>query len=158
MDLSSALQGLVGGGLIGLAATLLMGLLGRIAGISGILSGALFERGSDRGWRLAFLLGLVSGPALLLLLGLDWGNVAPRGDVAALGSTVVGAPLAGTPTMLLAGLLVGLGTGLGSGCTSGHGVCGLARLSPRSLAATLVFLLMAMLTVFSVNQLVGGGA
>ncbi|MAM55790.1 MAG: hypothetical protein CMN25_00430 [Salinicola sp.] len=148
MDLSSAGFGLAGGVLIGLSATLLMGLLGRIAGISGILSSALFERGGDRGWRLAFLLGLVSGPALLLLLGLDWGNVAPRGGVAALGSAVIGAPIAGTPTMLIAGLLVGLGTGLGSGCTSGHGVCGLARLSPRSMAATLVFVLVAMLTVF----------
>ena len=158
MDLSSAGFGLAGGVLIGLSATLLMGLLGRIAGISGILSSALFERGGDRGWRLAFLLGLVSGPALLLLLGLDWGNVVSPGDMAHGVSAVIGAPLAGTPTMLLAGLLVGLGTGLGSGCTSGHGVCGLARLSPRSLAATLVFVLVAMLTVFVVRHLAGGGA
>ncbi|OHZ00452.1 YeeE/YedE family protein [Salinicola sp. LHM] len=150
METLSALQGLLGGVLIGLSATLLMGLLGRIAGISGILSGLVFERGADRPWRVAFLLGLISGPALLILAGLDWGNVA--GDSGAM----IGAPTRGLTTMLIAGLLVGLGTGLGSGCTSGHGVCGLARLSPRSMAATLVFVLVAMLTVFVSRHWLGG--
>lgn len=152
METLSALQGLLGGVLIGLSATLLMGLLGRIAGISGILSGVVFERGVDRPWRFAFLLGLVSGPGLLILAGLDWGNVA--GDSGAM----IGAPTSGLTTMLIAGLLVGLGTGLGSGCTSGHGVCGLARLSPRSMAATLVFVLVAMLTVFVSRHVLGGSA
>ena len=142
METMSALQGLLGGVLIGLSATLLMGLLGRIAGISGILSGLIFERGGDRPWRFAFLLGIVSGPGLLILVGLDWGNVAGGSGM------VVGVPASGLTTMLVAGLLVGLGTGMGSGCTSGHGVCGLARLSFRSMAATLVFVLVAMLTVF----------
>lgn len=154
METMSALQGLLGGVLIGLSATLLMGLLGRIAGVGGILSGLLFERGGDRPWRLAFLLGIVSGPGLLILSGLDWGNVA--GDSGA----VVGAPASGLAAMLIAGLLVGLGTGLGtglgSGCTSGHGVCGLARLSSRSMAATLVFVLFAMLTVFVSRHWLGG--
>ncbi|MBZ9559100.1 MULTISPECIES: YeeE/YedE family protein [unclassified Modicisalibacter] len=150
METMSAFQGLLGGVLIGLAATLLMGLLGRIAGISGIFSGLLFERGGNTPWRVAFLLGIVSGTGLLILTGLDWGNVA--GD----GEAVVGAPASGLTTMLIAGLLVGLGTGLGSGCTSGHGVCGLARLSPRSLAATLVFVLVAMLTVFVSRPWLGG--
>ncbi|WP_110708018.1 YeeE/YedE family protein [Salinicola sp. CR57] len=152
MDLSSAGFGLAGGVLIGLSATLLMGLLGRVAGISGILSGLVFERGADRPWRFAFLLGLVSGPTSLILAGLDLGNVA--GDSGA----IIGAPTSGLTTMLIAGLLVGLGTGLGSGCTSGHGVCGLARLSPRSMVATLVFVLVAILTVFVVRHLAGGGA
>ncbi|MDO0947401.1 YeeE/YedE family protein [Chromohalobacter israelensis] len=152
METMGWLQGALGGVLIGLSATLLMGLLGRIAGISGILSGLIFERGGDRPWRLAFLLGLVSGPGLLMLSGVDWGNVA--GDSGA----TIGAPASGLTTMLVAGLLVGLGTGLGSGCTSGHGVCGLARLSPRSMAATLVFVLVAMLTVFVARHLLGGSA
>ena len=152
METMGWLQGALGGVLIGLSATLLMGLLGRIAGISGILSGLIFERGGDRPWRLASLLGLVSGPGLLMLSGVDWGNVA--GDSGA----TVGAPASGLTTMLVAGLLVGLGTGLGSGCTSGHGVCGLARLSPRSMAATLVFVLVAMLTVFVARHLLGGSA
>lgn len=152
MEAISWLQGALGGVLIGLSATLLMGLLGRIAGISGILSGLVFERGGNTPWRVAFLLGIVSGPGLLILTGLDWGNVA--GD----GEAVVGVPTSGLTTMLVAGLLVGLGTGLGSGCTSGHGVCGLARLSPRSMAATLVFVLVAMLTVFVARHLLGGSA
>ncbi|MEG3116411.1 YeeE/YedE family protein [Salinicola sp. 4072] len=149
METMSGLQGALGGVLIGLSATLLMGLLGRIAGISGILSGLIFDRGGDRPWRLAFLLGLVSGPAVLMLTGSGLGNTAA-------GTGVVGLPVAGPLLMLAGGLLVGLGTGLGSGCTSGHGVCGLARLSPRSMAATLVFVLVAMLTVFVSRHMLGG--
>ena len=149
METMGWLQGALGGVLIGLSATLLMGLLGRIAGISGILSGLIFDRGGDRPWRLAFLLGLVSGPALLMLTESDLGNTAA-------GAGVVGLPVAGPLLMLAGGLLVGLGTGLGSGCTSGHGVCGLARLSPRSMAATLVFVLVAMLTVFVSRHMLGG--
>ncbi|WP_110649444.1 YeeE/YedE family protein [Salinicola peritrichatus] len=142
MELVSALKGLIGGGLIGLAAVLLMGLLGRIAGISGIVSGALFERGSDRGWRLAFIAGLIAAPVLLAMTGLEWGNVVAEPG------RLIGASAYGPGVMLISGLLVGLGTGIGSGCTSGHGVCGLARLSPRSIAATLTFVIVAMLTVY----------
>lgn len=153
MDMTASLHGLIGGVLIGLSATWLMISLGRIAGISGIL-GTLFTarpRG-DSGWRLAFLLGLVSGPALVILAGGGLGNVAGQAGA------VIGAPAGGVMTMLVAGLLVGVGTGIGSGCTSGHGVCGLARLSPRSMAATLVFLAVAIVTVFVVRHGIGGGA
>lgn len=130
---------LLGGAMIGLAAVLLMGLLGRIAGISGIVGGLLPPGpAGERGWRLAFLLGLVAGP---LLVGL------------VLGRTGIGPPLASLPVLLAAGLLVGFGTVLGNGCTSGHGVCGLARLSPRSLAATLTFMASAVATVFVVRHL-----
>lgn len=110
--------------LIGVAAVLLMAVLGRIAGISGI-AGSLIRPGvTDRSWRMAFVLGLVIAPAFLWLLHGDSG---------------IGAPQVGLPWMALAGLLVGIGPSIGSGCTSGHGVCGIARLSPRSLLATAVF-------------------
>jgi uncharacterized membrane protein YedE/YeeE len=130
----------IGGVLIGLSAVMLMGTLGRIAGISGIASG-LLAGASDRGWRVAFVLGLVAGPLLLLWL---------RGDAG------IGAPQVRWPLMALAGLLVGFGTRLGSGCTSGHGVCGMARLSPRSLLATLVFMVFGVVTVFVTRHLLGG--
>ena len=130
---------LAGGGLIGAAAVLLMALEGRIAGISGIVGGLLPPTpASDKGWRIAFLVGLIAGPVLVAL---------------ALGIPAVGAPMVGIGGALLAGALVGVGTGLGSGCTSGHGVCGLARLSPRSLAATLTFMATAALTVLLVRHI-----
>jgi uncharacterized protein len=113
----------IGGALIGLSAILLMLLTGRIAGISGILGDLA---GGDRAWRIAFLAGLIAAP---LALGLK----AP-----AMPSLAV---------VAVAGLLVGFGTRLGSGCTSGHGICGIARLSPRSLAATVTFVVVAMLVV-----------
>ena len=131
----------LGGVLIGLAAVLLMAGLGRVAGISGI-AGSLLRRGSpDRGWRVAFVLGLLIAPVLLGLL---------RGD------SGIGLPQVGLPWMALAGLLVGVGTAVGSGCTSGHGVCGIARLSPRSLLATAVFMLCGIATVYVVRHLLGG--
>ncbi|MFD2233189.1 YeeE/YedE family protein [Phaeospirillum tilakii] len=130
---------LLGGALIGLAAALLLLALGRIAGISGIVGGLL--RRPDRAetpWRLAFVLGLGLAP-------LAWTLVAalPPPRIAA-----------DTPTLVAAGLLVGFGARLGSGCTSGHGVCGLSRLSPRSLAATLTFMATGFLTVFAVRHLI----
>ena len=153
LDIEASLSGLVGGILIGLSAIWLMGSLGRISGISGILSGLLLERPrGDSGWRLAFLLGLVSGPMVLMLLGGELGNVAGAPN------EVIGAPAGGVGLMVIAGLLVGVGTGIGSGCTSGHGVCGLARLSPRSMVATLVFVLVAMLTVFVSRHWLGGAS
>lgn len=115
--------------LIGLSAALLWLSIGRIAGISGIL-GALVS-GSDRDWRLAFLLGLVAMPLAARLLG-----IAP------------GLQVQGSPGLLvLAGLLVGVGGALAGGCTSGHGICGLSRASPRSLAATATFMLVAVVIV-----------
>ncbi|SHE78658.1 hypothetical protein SAMN02745148_01152 [Modicisalibacter ilicicola DSM 19980] len=153
MDVTASLHGLIGGVLIGLSAIWLMATLGRIAGISGILSG-LLAGGSqgDSAWRLTFLLGLISGPLILILSGSDLGNVVESPG------KVVGEPVGGVGLMLLAGLLVGVGTGIGGGCTSGHGVCGLARLSTRSIVATLTFLLVAMLTVYLVRHVIGGGA
>jgi uncharacterized membrane protein YedE/YeeE len=132
------LSALMGGALIGLAATLLYAMLGRIAGISGILNSALDDR-TDRGWRVAFLLGLVVA-ASAWLLGT---GVAPRS----------GFPL---PWLIAAGLLVGFGTRLGSGCTSGHGICGLSRLSRRSLAAVLVFMGAGFATVYVLRHVLGG--
>lgn len=135
------LLSVLGGVLIGAAAVLLMAALGRIAGISGI-AGSLIRRGvGDRGWRTAFVAGVVIAPWLLWLV---------RGD------SGIGAPQTGLPWMLLAGLLVGFGTGIGSGCTSGHGVCGIARLSPRSLLATAVFMAFGIATVYVVRHLPGG--
>ncbi len=128
--------GLGGGALIGLAAVLLFVIEGRIAGVAGILGGLLSAPG-DRGWRLAFLLGLPAGSAL----------------VAALAGGLPQQLLGGWWTLAAAGLLVGFGTRLGSGCTSGHGVCGLARRSPRSMAATAVFMATGILTVFAVRHL-----
>jgi uncharacterized membrane protein YedE/YeeE len=133
---------LLGGVAIGTSAVLLMGALGRIAGISGI-AGALVSRppAGDRGWRLAFVAGLIAGPLLLRL---------------AAGVAGIGAPVMSWPWMAVAGLLVGFGTKLGGGCTSGHGVCGIARLSPRSMLATIVFMLSGFATVFVVRHGLGG--
>lgn len=153
MDWSSSLQGLAGGVLIGLSATWLMATLGRIAGISGIIGTLITARPKgDSAWRLTFLLGLISGPIVVMLLGGGLGNVAGAAG------EVIGEPAGGVALMLVAGLLVGLGTGLGSGCTSGHGVCGLSRLSVRSMVATVTFLVMAIITVFVVRHVIGGGA
>ena len=123
---------LAGGVLIGLAAALLVLLNGRIAGISSIVGGLLAPRRGETAWRLAFVAGLLAAPAVMLLFG---HSVTPRID-------------AGFGTLLAAGLLVGIGTSYGSGCTSGHGVCGLSRLSPRSLVATAAFILAGIATVF----------
>lgn len=134
------LLAIVGGVLIGLAAVWLMAALGRIAGISGIASG-LLARKPDWRWRLAFVVGLVIAAPLVWL---------------ATGRSGIGAPQVRWPAMALAGLLVGFGTRLGSGCTSGHGVCGVARISPRSLAATATFMLFGMATVAVVRHVLGG--
>jgi len=130
-------RALAGGLLIGVAAAAFVLLNGRIAGISGILGGMLRPARGDVGWRIAFLLGLVAAP-------LAWVLFAPLPTVA------VGADL---PTLAAAGLLVGLGTRYGAGCTSGHGVCGMSRLSPRSLVATAAFMLAGFVTVFLTRHL-----
>ncbi|MBE7244438.1 MAG: YeeE/YedE family protein [Actinomycetospora chiangmaiensis] len=125
------LPALGGGLLIGLAAAMLLLLNGRIAGISGLVAG-LARPGERRRADAAFLIGLLLGPPLFALLAGHWPAMRIEG---------------GWPILALAGLLVGFGTRLGSGCTSGHGVCGLGRLSPRSIVAVLVFLATGMLTV-----------
>jgi uncharacterized membrane protein YedE/YeeE len=128
---------LAGGTLIGLAAALFVLFNGRIAGISGILGGLLQWPKGDVAWRVAFLLGLIGAP-------LAYSLFAPLPSVQI---------DAGSTTLILAGLLVGVGTRYGSGCTSGHGVCGLSRLSPRSLVATAAFMAAGVATVFVVRHL-----
>lgn len=140
-SLHDALMGLAGGLLIGLAgAALLLG-SGRIAGVSGILGALLPPKGSGAdAENAAFVLGLVAAPAL-------WATLAGRPEIGVTGSL---------PLLVAGGLLVGYGTRLGSGCTSGHGVCGLSRLSPRSMAATGTFMVVAAAVVFAVRQAMGG--
>lgn len=134
------LQSLLGGGLIGLSAVLLMAFHGRIAGMTGVLAGLL--PGTDsRGWRIAFLIGAIAAPALI---------VALAGFDIPFESTT---PL---PWIVVSGLIVGSGVTFGSGCTSGHGICGNARLSPRSIIATLTFMLTTGATVYVIRHLFGG--
>ena len=130
---------LAGGALIGTAAAMLALLNGRIAGISGVLGGLLKPVRGDIGWRVAFVAGLLSAPLLYLLVGK---LSSPQID-------------AGYAALVVAGLLVGVGTRYGSGCTSGHGVCGLSRLSGRSLAATAAFMGAGFVTVFVTRHLLG---
>ena len=130
-------QSLLGGLLIGLATAMLWLLNGRIAGISGITAGVLISSGAERLWRLAFVLGLVLSSWVWLLL-------APLPEVQVTSNYQL---------LALAGLLVGFGARLGSGCTSGHGICGLSRLSVRSLVATVTFMTVAVVTVFIVRHL-----
>jgi uncharacterized membrane protein YedE/YeeE len=130
---SSWAIGLLGGALIGLSATLLLWSIGRIAGISGIVNGLGAAPRSDRAWRAAFLIGLMAAGGIAMQF---LPHAPARQQTASM------------PVLLLAGLLVGFGTRMGNGCTSGHGVCGLGRLSWRSLAAVLTFMLTAVVTVF----------
>jgi uncharacterized membrane protein YedE/YeeE len=128
----------IGGAVIGFSAALLLLLDGRIAGISGIVGGLGHARSDDWAWRIAFIVGLVAGPMLLQVAG---------GDIPAIA-------LPSSGLLALGGLLVGFGTRLGGGCTSGHGVCGLARLSRRSMIATGLFMLAAAITVFATRHIV----
>jgi uncharacterized membrane protein YedE/YeeE len=129
---------LAGGALIGLAAAMLVLLNGRIAGVSGIVGGLLAPQRGDISWRAAFVAALLAAPALWRLFA---DSPIPRIE-------------AGFGTLVIAGLLVGVGTSYGSGCTSGHGVCGLSRLSARSLVATLAFMGAGIATVFVAKHLV----
>ncbi len=133
MENFTPVSGLLGGLLIGLAATLLLVLNGRISGISSIVGDLLASKGNDTVWRAAFVVGLLLGASAYVL---------------AAGAARPITMQASVPVLAVAGLLVGFGTRLGSGCTSGHGVCGIARLSRRSIAATAVFFVVAMLVVF----------
>lgn len=136
-------SGALGGALIGLSAVMLMAGLGRIAGVSGIFASVISGQAlSDRGWRLLYLTGLLIGTALTALLGgFDAGSIAFPGN-----------PV----TTIIGGLLVGAGTALGSGCTSGHGICGISRLSPRSISSTLMFMAVAVVTVYLMRHVIGG--
>ena len=128
-----------GGVIIGIAAAMFLLLNGRVAGISGILGGLLRPTRGDIGWRAAFIAGLIGAP---LVYAVFTAVPVPRID-------------ASTGALVTAGLLVGVGTRYGAGCTSGHGVCGLSRLSPRSLVATLAFMGAGFVTVFVVRRLLG---
>jgi uncharacterized membrane protein YedE/YeeE len=140
--MSSILWATVGGGLIGLAASWLLLSKGRVAGISGIVGGLLGAWNADSNWRSSFLLGLLAGGVVLM-------STLPEAIVAPAGRPLV--------AVAAAGALVGYGTALGSGCTSGHGVCGLTRFSPRSLVATLTFMATGFMTA-TLLGLIGGAS
>ena len=132
-------SGVIGGAIIGLAVALLLLANGRIAGISGIVGGLLRPSTGDIAWRVAFVAGLVAAPVAYAIVA-----TLPPINVEA-----------SYPTLVLAGLLVGVGTRYGAGCTSGHAVCGISRLSLRSIGATLAFMAAGFLTVFVVSHLLG---
>ena len=131
---------LAGGALIGLSAVILMALNGRVVGASGILAGFLTPGSPGSIWKLAFVAGAVAAPALAVLLGAQIPFAVPVSNAA----------------LMVGGVIVGVGVIYGSGCTSGHGVCGMARLSPRSIAATATFMVTAFATVFVIRHVLGG--
>ncbi len=139
MEDFTPVSGLAGGLLIGLAAALLLLLNGRISGISDIVGGLVTPKSSNAGWRVVFVAGLLLGASIYMLVT---------------GAAFAVTMQASLPVLVMAGLLVGFGTRLGSGCTSGHGVCGVARLSGRSIAATAMFVGVAMLTVFLTRHVI----
>ncbi len=135
------LAALTGGILIGLSASAMLLLEGKIAGISGICAGVLSRAKGDIAWRVSFIAGLLAGGMLLRIFlprAFDFGIIRPYG------------------VLIAAGLLVGFGTRLGNGCTSGHGVCGISRLSPRSMVATMTFIASGAVVVYLVNHVMGG--
>ncbi len=134
-------SGLVGGALIGLAAVVLLLTIGRIAGVCGIALNAMAASdAAGRSWRLAFILGLPLGALLVTAIGLkDWNGVSFPASM---------------PTTIVAGFIVGFGSIVGSGCTSGHGICGLARFSMRSIVATATFMATGAATVFIVRHMI----
>lgn len=140
METFTPISALAGGALIGIAAVLLLYTNGRLAGVSGILYGLLTPTRADAPWRLAFVVGLVGGAGLF---GLIAGGNAPISLTTS------------WPLLISGGLLVGAGTAAGQGCTSGHGVCGIGRMSPRSIVATVTFMITAAATVFVVRHVVG---
>ena len=133
-------QSLFGGALIGFSAVLLMALHGRIAGMTGILSGVIPPLAGDWPWRAVFLAGAVISPLIYLAAG---------------GEIAFSIPI-GIPAIVLGGLLVGIGVHFGNGCPSGHGICGIARLSARSIVAVITFMITAFITVFVIRHVIGG--
>ena len=130
---------LLGGALIGLAVLIFILFNGRIAGISGIIGGLIKPSLQDAGWRIAFVMGLLASPLLWQLF-----VTLPAIEIQA-----------NNPLLIISGLLVGIGTRFGAGCTSGHGICGLSRLSPRSIVATVCFMLAGFVTVYITRHLLG---
>jgi uncharacterized membrane protein YedE/YeeE len=141
MENFTPISALIGGGLIGLSAALLLLFKGRVAGISGIVGGVLVPEKGDVDWRIVFVVGLILGGFLYQWLG---------GDVSEIKSVV------SQPMLIAAGLLVGIGTTVGTGCTSGHGICGIARFSGRSMTATVSFMVTGIITVALVRHVFGG--
>jgi uncharacterized membrane protein YedE/YeeE len=141
MDNFTPVSAAIGGALIGLSAVLLMVFTGRIAGIGGIFAGLINPQTTDRAWRAAFIGGLIAAPIAAALLG----HTVPTPRMPG-----------GYITVFIGGLLVGFGTRLGSGCTSGHGICGIARLSPRSIVATGLFMMAAIIVVALTHHVFGG--
>lgn len=139
MENFTPVSGLIGGMLIGVAAALLLLLNGRISGISGIVGGLLTPKGSEVGWRIVFIAGLLLGAF---------------GYMLATGEALPVRMQASVPVLVVAGLLVGFGTRFGSGCTSGHGLCGIGRLSKRSIVASVVFFGVAIVTVFLTRHVI----
>lgn len=139
-DYSGYLLALIGGGLIGLSTTVLLLALGRIAGICGITFSIFFTETSDKLWRVLFIIGLIVGTWLV--------HATTNVDIPI-------APSDNLPLLIIAGLLVGFGTQLGNGCTSGHGICGIARKSQRSIIATITFMLVGFITVYVARHLLG---
>ena len=136
------ISGLIGGALIGLSAVMLMLSYGRTAGASGIFAGLFTpDLNSEFAWRLIFIIGMLIGAAWSGLLFFDASSISFSGN---------------TATIMVGGVLVGVGTTLGAGCTSGHGICGISRLSWRSLAATLTFMVVAAAAVYVTRHLIGG--
>lgn len=141
MDSAQILASLIGGGLIGIAVTLMLLFNGRVTGISGIIASSLTRPTSEGVWRWMFLGGLLAGGVFMYFVRPDlFANVSGRSST----------------SIIIAGLLVGYGTVMGSGCTSGHGVCGMSRFSVRSFIATLTFMLFGFLTVQAMRYFVGG--
>lgn len=141
MESFTPISSTIGGLMIGLASAGLLMFHGRIAGISGIAGGIFRREAGDIAWRVMFLVGLFAA-------GVAWSLFYPQDYAVEISRS--------TPALIVAGLTVGIGTQLGSGCTSGHGVCGIGRLSKRSTAATITFMATAALTVFIVNEVLGG--
>jgi len=141
MDSFTPIASTIGGVLIGIAAAGLLMFHGRIAGISGIAGGIFRREPGDTSWRVMFLVGLLAA-------GVGWSFFFPQDYVVGIDRSL--------PALVVAGLAVGIGTQIGSGCTSGHGVCGIGRLSKRSTVATISFMITAALTVFVVNEVLGG--
>ena len=158
MNTNLFLQAFLGGGLIGLGAFALMLFNGRIAGISGITFGAIFSQndgGKDNNsesqkWRWFFILGLVIAPLITSVFGFSLPDTFSNAFSASSNNTV------NISLMVIGGLLVGFGTNVGSGCTSGHGICGISRLSGRSITATCVFMVSAIITVAVIKHMFGG--
>lgn len=141
MENFTPIASLIGGIIIGASALGLMAFNGQVAGITGVTRGVLQPKGGDVAWRIAFLAGLIVGPAVYQAIT---GNM--------ISPTITKS----VPVLVIGGLMVGFGTTMGSGCTSGHGVCGLGRLSIRSLAATMTFMVTAVATVYIARHVVGG--